>query len=429
MNRRIRRPARPRIRSRVAVVLAGVALLSWAGPGASAFWTATSSGGSALTGADAVAAGTTPSVTVSGGNVTLAWKASATLAGRAVSGYTVARYGSLSGGTRIDAGGTCAGTVSAGLGCTEQGVPTGTWYYTVTPVLGQWQGAESGRSVAAAVDTTPPAAPTVAAPHYVNSGNVAAVPVSGTTEPGATIALSVSDAGAAHTVTATVTANSSGVWNAAVNLTSLAEGTVTYSAVATDTAGNQGNPAAPGTAASFKDVALPRVTAVVLADANITGKNGSTKGKVDPGDNVTIQFSEPLDASTICSSWASTAAGTLNGENQVTVTISAANVLTVDVASTACPTFRLGTVALNGAYYGSGALTYKGAGQSASTLSWNPSGPAPTLTITLGALASGSPATASTTAAAPSYTPADGMNDRAGNALAATAVAGSMTRF
>ncbi|GAA2138235.1 Ig-like domain-containing protein [Arthrobacter humicola] len=422
MSRRNTRQAHPSIRSRVAVIVAGVALLSWAGPGANAFWASVANGGSAAAAADAVAAGATPSASVSAGNVTLAWKAAATLAGRPVSGYTLARYASASGGTRIAAGGTCTGTVTAGLGCTDQGVPTGTWYYTVTPVLGQWQGPESVRSAGAAVDTTPPAAPTVSAPAYVNSATVATVPVSGTTEPGASIALTVKDAGTpVHTVTAAVTADASGAWNTAVNLSSLADGTLTYSAVATDTAGNQGNPTPPGTVTSVKDVTAPTVSGVVLADG------GGKGGKIEPGDKATITFFEALDSSTICSSWAPGAAGTLSGDNQVTVTISAGNVLSVSVDSSACPTSRIGSVALAGNYSPSGTLTYKGAGGSASTVSWSPA--TRMLTITLGALATGSANNGTVKAAVPTYTPTGGMRDVAGNALAVTPVAGSSSSF
>ena len=42
MSRRNTRHARSRFRSRVAVIVAGAALLSWAGPGADAFWSAAS---------------------------------------------------------------------------------------------------------------------------------------------------------------------------------------------------------------------------------------------------------------------------------------------------------------------------------------------------------------------------------------------------
>ncbi|AXJ08860.1 Ig-like domain-containing protein [Arthrobacter sp. PM3] len=419
MSRRHSRGARSRLLSRAAVIVAGVFLLSWAGPGASAFWTAVSNSSSATAAADSVAAGATPSTSVSAGSVTLAWNASATLAGRPLSGYAVARYASATGGEKVPVGGSCAGTVTAGLGCTDQSVPTGTWYYTITPVLEQWRGTESVRSAGAVVDTTPPKAPFVTAPAFVNSGNVSAVPVSGTTEPGATIALAVKDGGSAHTVTATVTANAAGEWNAAVNLSALGEGAVTFSAVATDTAGNQGD---PGTASSFKDVAVPRVTDVLLANG------GSKTGKVEPGDKVTITFSEALDASTICSSWAAGSDGTLNGSNQIMVNISSTNVLSLTVAATACPTSGTGTVTLGATYFGSGNLSYGGSGSSASTLAWNAA--AKTLTITLGALATGSPATANAGAAAASYLPVGGMKDVAGNGVATNTFTGpSASRF
>ncbi|WP_459385771.1 hypothetical protein [Arthrobacter humicola] len=425
MSHRDTRQAGARSWNRIAVIVAGAALLSWAGPGANAFWTAASNGGTAVAAADAVAAGATPSTSVSAGNVTLAWNASTTLASRPVSGYTVARYPSASGGAGVPAGGTCAGTVAAGLGCTDQGVPTGTWYYTVTPVLAQWTGSESARSAGAAVDTTAPGAPTVTAPAYVNSGNVAAVQVSGATEPGASVALTVSDGVPAHTVSAAATADSTGFWNATVNLTGLNAGTVTYRAVATDTAGNQGNPATPGTATSVKDVIAPTVSNVTLIDFAGTPK---TIGKLDSKDKVTIQFSEALDASTICSSWASAANGTLSGDNQVTVNISATNVLSIVVLGTACPTVRIGTVALGATYYGSGTLSYKGTGSNASTLNWDTA--SKTLTVTLGALVPGGiPSNANQQPAVPSFTPDVGIKDRAGNSLAVTAVSGSSSSF
>ena len=37
-------------------------------------------------------------------------------------------------------------TTVAALTCTETGVPTGTWKYTITPAAGAWRGTESGQS-------------------------------------------------------------------------------------------------------------------------------------------------------------------------------------------------------------------------------------------------------------------------------------------
>ena len=111
-----------------------------------AFWTGSFSGNSAAQ-ADSLSAGNQPSLTtLSGSSVTITWTASTAVAtGGAVSGYTINRYSVPSGGTATPATGGCAGTVAA-LTCTESSVPAGSWYYTVTPHLDAWIGAESPRS-------------------------------------------------------------------------------------------------------------------------------------------------------------------------------------------------------------------------------------------------------------------------------------------
>src|SRR4029453_10758344 len=226
-------------------------------------------------------------------------------------------------------------------------------YYTVTPSLSQWQGAESTRSGPTAVDTTPPAAPTVATPTYVNLGNGTTVPVSGTAEAGSSVALTVTDTGAAHSQTQTVTANAAGNWTAVpLNLAAFDAGTINYSARATDAAGNTG---LPGTATSTKDVIRPAVTAVQLNN----GPGGNKAGKVEALDTVTVTFSEALRANSICSAWTdNTTTQTQGADNQVTVTVSSSNVLTV--SSTGCPVIRVGSIALGASYYSSGTLTFKG---------------------------------------------------------------------
>ena len=197
MSRRNTRQARSRFRSRVAVIVAGAALLSWAGPGANAFWSAVLEWRFRV------------------GRRRRAWppaqrrrpqcpremsrwhgRPAATLAGRPVSGYAVARYASASGGTKIAAGGTCTGTVTAGLGCTDQGVPTGTWYYTVTPVLGQWQRIRERPERRRRRGHHPADRPHRDGPHLRQLRQPSRPCRSaGTTEPGASIALTVTDAG------------------------------------------------------------------------------------------------------------------------------------------------------------------------------------------------------------------------------------------
>lgn len=96
--------------------------------------------------ADSLGSGNAPtSGGVTGENVTITWTASTIVHdGQAATGYTIARYNVSTGGTATPATSGCAGTVTA-LTCTEQNVPPGNWWYTVTPQYHAWTGAESGR--------------------------------------------------------------------------------------------------------------------------------------------------------------------------------------------------------------------------------------------------------------------------------------------
>ncbi|MFK0009844.1 Ig-like domain-containing protein [Paenarthrobacter sp. NPDC090520] len=392
--------------NRVMVVLLGILLVSWGGPAASAFWTTVSSNAGGAK-ADTVAQGAKPVATVGlAGNVTVTWAASSTAAGKPVAGYSISRYTSASGGTKVAGSGTCTGTVSA-LSCTDTAT-TGTWYYAVTPMISQWQGSESLRSTATTVDATAPNAPSVNAPTLITASNVSNVSVTGTAEANSTIVLTVTDAGAAHTVTQTRTANGSGSWSTSgLNLSTLNDGTITYSARATDAAGNTSQ---PGLDTSSKDATAPTVTNIQL------GNGGGNLGKVEENDTITVTYSEALDASKVCSAWSSdTATQTISGSNQVTVTINSSDSLTVSVTNSACNTFRFGTVSLGKDYENSGSVTFRGSSTSASVLVWNPT--TKTLTITLGALSSGSPNTTAQGAAAAKFTPSSGLSDIAGNAL------------
>ncbi len=390
--------------NRIVVIVVGIFLVTWGGPAASAFWSTVSSSNFAAAKADTVNQGAKPTAAVGlAGSVTVTWTASTTAAGKSATGYSIARYASATGGTRVAAAGTCTGTVAA-LSCADT-APTGTWYYTVTPMLSLWQGMESLRSTGSVVDATAPGAPVITAPAYVNTANVSNVPVTGTAEANSTVVLTVTDAGAAHTVTQTRTANGSGAWSATtLNLTTFNAGTITYSARATDAAGNTG---VPGTASSVKDTTVPTVTNVQLSNG------GANQGKVEKGDKVTLTFSEALDASKMCSAWTDdTITQTLDDDNQVTVSISSSDILTVSV--TGCSTLKLGSIDLI-SNYTSQTLTYRGTSNNVSVLEWNPA--AKTVTITLGALVSGSPIGASQSADNAAFTPTSGLTDIAGNAL------------
>lgn len=353
---------------RLAWIVTAVLLLLGTATAAYGFWASTTSSNNATAAADTLAPGSKPAVTANGASLSVRWAAGTTVNGRAATGYTVTRYAAATGGTGTPATGGCAGTVTTPT-CTEQNVPGGIWYYTVTPTIALWTGAESPRSSGVSsdstapiasvsgltpapnaagwnntspvtvaitandgaggsgvasisymvdggaqqtvsgasasvsvtgdgthsvsyfatdnagnagtaqsqtvrIDTTAPAAPGLSVPAYVNLANVAAVPVTGTAEAGAKITLTASDTGAAHSAPpVTTTADSTGNWAASIDLSSLNQGTVTYSAVATDAAGNVG-PA--GKTTSTKDTVAPAVAQAVTVPTYIN--NASTQG-------------------------------------------------------------------------------------------------------------------------------------------------------
>ncbi|MBE4718775.1 hypothetical protein DAD99_11650 [Pseudarthrobacter sp. AB1] len=391
-------------------MVAAALVISWGGPAASAYWqTLSSNDGRAK--ADSILAVVAPTASASAGAATVSWAQGATAAGRQVSSYTVARYSSATGGTKVAAGGGCSGTVTART-CSEAALPSGTWYYTVTPVLGFWAGPESARSTGVTIAAaTPPAAPTLSVPAIVNIAKAASVTVSVTAESGSSVTITVTDAPPAgtqqQTATQTLTANGS-VQSTNFNLSAFKDGTITYTAVATNAAGIAG---AATTATSAKDTVAPTVTGVTLANG------GSSNGKAEPGDKVTIKFSEALDASSICNTWNNTdPVQTISGSG-VVVAISSTNSLTV---ISGCPSLRFGSVALGGSYYGSGILQFSG-----SSLTWDK--PALQLTVTLGSVSSGSSGNATQQSGTPTYTPQAGLTDIAGNTVPTTPISGAST--
>jgi len=125
----------------VSLLAAGMTLVGGAGV-AHAAWIA-GGGETGFAAATTVGAGSAPTVTVNGRDVTVSWSAATLATGAPVSGYTVRRFDT--GDTPQPVGAGCSGTIAA-LGCTEQGVAAGVWTYTVTPVQGAWTGAEGPRS-------------------------------------------------------------------------------------------------------------------------------------------------------------------------------------------------------------------------------------------------------------------------------------------
>ncbi len=135
------------------LVLLGVLIAVVAAPVAAwAYWSGSGTlvRGPGLAVAATVNAGAVPGVHATGSTVTVSWGESQISNGLDVDGYVVRRYDAGS-GIEGTVGAGCSGTIAT-LGCTETGVPTGSWRYTVMPVVAtNWRGAESDRSGAVSV--------------------------------------------------------------------------------------------------------------------------------------------------------------------------------------------------------------------------------------------------------------------------------------
>jgi hypothetical protein len=153
---------------------------------------------------------------------------------------------------------------------------------------------------------------------------------------------------------------------------------------------------------------------------NVTMASSGTPGEASPGDSVTIPFSEPLNASTICSAWAN------NGLTQSVsdATISLTNALSNDVlsaTSASCSTSgNFGAVATEANYVNT-TTTFVN-----STITWNPT--TDTLTFTLGTYSTGQRNTGVPTST-PKYTADSNMADLSGNSVSMTQITGTSSRF
>ena len=121
-----------------------------------AFWTAGSVlGGYGAAAVSSVSQGATPTGSVAGSAVTVAWAPTTLTTGQAVSGYVVKRYSGSTAQTILTA---CTGTITS-TSCVESNVPTGVWTYSVTPVFAtNWAGVESAKSANVLVGNVPPSA-------------------------------------------------------------------------------------------------------------------------------------------------------------------------------------------------------------------------------------------------------------------------------
>ena len=240
----------------------------------------------------------TPTTTApNSSKVTLTF-AQATLSsgGVAITDYQVTRYPDA-GGAGTQATVSCSSSAGTTT-CTENSVPDGTWQYTDTPLLTgtHWTGAESSKSPAVTVDTTPPVV-SVTFPADGATYNADGWSAGGTVPCGAsgTICGQAADAtsgiSGAAAITLTITQSSTGkTWDGTafaggsntVNPTTYSsgsgswtytfgagrfptEGTYSVAAVATDRAGN----ASPASTHTFVvDITAPAPAVTSPADGS-----------------------------------------------------------------------------------------------------------------------------------------------------------------
>lgn len=253
-------------------ITATLVLFLGTGTPAYAFWAATTTSSNATATADALSAGSTPNVSASGTSLSVGWAAGTTINGRAASGYKITRYSTAAGGTGTPATGGCAGTLTTTT-CTEQNVPGGMWYYTVTPTIALWTGAESPRSTGVSSDSTAPSASASVSPTPNAAGWNKTSPVSVTVtavdETAGSGVASISytvDGGTLQTVS-----------GASATIPVSGDGPHAVSYFATDNAGNAGS---AKTQAVKIDTALPSASASVSPTPNAAGWNNTSSVSV-----------------------------------------------------------------------------------------------------------------------------------------------------
>jgi type II secretory pathway component PulJ len=183
-------------------------------------------------------------------------------------------------------------------------------------------------------------------------------------------------------------------------------GTTSASVTLTDFAG-----ATATTSLSITIAAGPSISSVTLANG------GSTQGKLEKSDTITVVFSTQMSVNSFCSAWSDdTSNQSLTANGDVTVTATDGTGATNDsltVTSASC-TFRFGSINLgSNAYVSGGNATFGGStGATRSSIAWTAA--TRTLTITLGG-ATGTLGTVATST--PIYTASGSITDSAATAI------------
>jgi hypothetical protein len=157
----------------------------------------------------------------------------------------------------------------------------------------------------------------------------------------------------------------------------------------------------------------PTISSVTLING------GATQGRVEQGDQIRVIFSQQMRENSICVGWGANdaAAQTVNGNGQVTVTLTdGAGGDTITASSSTC-TLNLGSINLGStAYISGGGTTFSRVsfGQTNSTITWTPG--TNTLLITLGTKQGGG-AVATVASSTPVYTASGAIVDSNGVGL------------
>ena len=91
---------------------------------------------------------------------------------------------------------------------------------------------------------------------------------------------------------------------------------------------------------SEANVASTAISSVTTADGS------GAQGQLGAGDTITVKFSGPVDASTVCSAYANGGTGVQSAGAGSVITVDGNGLLKFTSAPTACGTFRFGNLGL-----------------------------------------------------------------------------------
>ncbi len=145
-------------------------------------------------------------------------------------------------------------------------------------------------------DTVAPAVTIGTVTDPVNSGNPTSVAISGTSEAGATISVTITD-GSNTTAAQTTTVAAGGTWSlSGINVSSLTDGTITYSVTATDAAGN----IATASQTADKDTTGPALAIATVTDpiGSPNQTNVAISGTGEPGAAISVVVTDGTNSTT-----------------------------------------------------------------------------------------------------------------------------------